>query len=111
MSVEQSVFLGIAVPLLTGMCADLAGLQARYARALAPYGFRFYWRWKSHRGRGGRPSIDPEIKKLIRTMSGDNVGWGAPRIHGEFAMLGINVSQATVAKYMIRLPKPPSQTW
>lgn len=26
-------------------------------------------------------------------------------------MLGINVSRATVAKYMIRLPKPPSQTW
>jgi putative transposase len=25
--------------------------------------------------------------------------------------LGINVSQATVAKYMLRHPKPPSQTW
>jgi transposase InsO family protein len=44
-------------------------------------------------------------------MSRDNVGWGAPRIHGELLMLGINVSQATVAKYMIRHRKPPSQTW
>ena len=44
-------------------------------------------------------------------MSRDNVGWGAPRIHGELAMLGINVSQATIAKYMIRIRKPPSQTW
>ena len=44
-------------------------------------------------------------------MSRDNVGWGAPRIHGELMMLGINVSQATVAKYMIRHRKPPSQTW
>lgn len=74
-------------------------------------GFRFYWRWKSNHGRGGRPSIDPEVRQLIRTMSRDNVGWGAPRIHGELSMLGINVSQATVAKYMIHHPKPPSQTW
>ena len=74
-------------------------------------GFRFYWRWKSHRCRGGRPSIDPDIRQLIRTMSRDNVGWGAPRIHGELSMLGINVSQATVAKYMIRLRKSPSLTW
>ena len=32
-------------------------------------GFRFYWHWKSRRGRGGRPSINLEIKQLIRTMS------------------------------------------
>jgi putative transposase len=58
-------------------------------------GFRFHWHWKSRRGRGGRPSINLAIKQLIRTMSRHNVGWGAPRIHGELAMLGINVSQAT----------------
>lgn len=44
-------------------------------------------------------------------MSRDNVGWGAPRIHGELRMLGIDVSQSTVAKYMVRHRKPPSQTW
>jgi transposase InsO family protein len=44
-------------------------------------------------------------------MSRDNVGWGAPRIHGELQMLGIRVSQATVAKYMFRHRRPPSQTW
>ena len=37
--------------------------------------------------------------------------WGAPRIHGELLRLGIEVSQATVAKYMVRQHKPPSQTW
>ncbi len=73
--------------------------------------FRLYWSWKSRRGRSGRPTIDPEVRQLIRTMSRDNVGWGAPRIHGELSILGINVSQATVAKYMIRPRKPPSQTW
>jgi len=37
--------------------------------------------------------------------------WGAPRIHGELLKLGIDVSQATVSKYMVRLPKPPYQAW
>ena len=32
-------------------------------------------------------------------------------IHGELLKLGINVSEAVVSKYMIRHPKPPSQTW
>ncbi|MGB5604613.1 MAG: helix-turn-helix domain-containing protein [Gammaproteobacteria bacterium] len=74
-------------------------------------GFRLYWTWKSRCRKGGRPRIPPEVRELIRTMSRDNVGWGAPRIHGELQLLGIHVSQATVSKYMIHHTKPPSQTW
>ena len=44
-------------------------------------------------------------------MSQTNPLWGAPRIHGELLKVGIDVSQATVAKYMIRHRRPPSQTW
>ena len=44
-------------------------------------------------------------------MSRNNIGWGAPRIHGELKMLGIEISESTVAKYMIRHCNPPSQTW
>jgi len=44
-------------------------------------------------------------------MSLANPRWGAPRIHGELLKIGIEVSQATVAKYMVRRRKPPSQTW
>jgi putative transposase len=44
-------------------------------------------------------------------MSLANPCWGAPRIHGEFLKLGFEVSEATVAKYMVRHRKPPSQTW
>src|ERR1700716_2372239 len=36
---------------------------------------------------------------------------GAPRIHGELLKLGIDVCQATVAKYLVRGRRPPSQTW
>lgn len=74
-------------------------------------GFRLYWTWKSRPRQGGRPAIDPDVRKLIRTMSRNNIGWGAPRIHGELKMLGIEISESTVAKYMIRHCNPPSQTW
>src|SRR5216684_3151851 len=56
-------------------------------------GFRLYWRWKS-RARGGRPRIPSEL-----------------RIHGELLKLGIEVAQSTVAKYMARGRRPPSQSW
>ena len=41
-------------------------------------GFRLYWTWKSRRGQVGRPAIDPDVRELIRTMSRNNIGWGAP---------------------------------
>jgi putative transposase len=74
-------------------------------------GFRLFWTWKCRRGRSGRPRISRDIRELIRTMSKTNSLWGAPRIHGELLKLGIDVSQASVAKYMVRHPKPPSQAW
>ena len=74
-------------------------------------GFRFYWTWKSRRGRIGRPGISKEVRDLIRNMSSANVLWGAPRLHAELLKLGIEVSQATVAKHMVKHRKPPSQTW
>lgn len=71
-------------------------------------GFRLYWRWRS---RPGRPSVDRGVRKLIRQMSSANPLWGAPRIHGELLKLEIEISQATVAKYMLRRPSRPSPTW
>src|SRR5262245_40480340 len=44
-------------------------------------------------------------------MSRDNPLWGAPRIHGELLKLGIDVCQASVAKYMLHRDGPPPQTW
>jgi putative transposase len=72
-------------------------------------GFRLFWTWKSRRR--GRPVIPPDIRALIRRMAEENPLWGAPRVHGELLKLGIDVSQATVAKYMARHRRPPSQTW
>jgi transposase InsO family protein len=73
-------------------------------------GFRAFWRWKS-RSRAGRPKVDRELRDLIGRMSRENPLWGAPRIHGELLMLGFEVAQSTVSKYMTRPSRPPSQTW
>ena len=73
-------------------------------------GFRCYWRWKS-RSRGGRPQIETDLRALIRQMSLENLLWGAPRIHGELLKLGFDVTQSSVAKYMVKRRGPPSQGW
>jgi transposase InsO family protein len=73
-------------------------------------GFRLYWRWKSGL-RGGRPQIETDLRALIRQMSMENPLWGAPRIHGELLKLGYEVAQSTVAKYMVKRRRPPSQGW
>jgi len=73
--------------------------------------FRLYWTWKCRRGRGGRPPVSREVRALIRRLSRENPLWGAPRVHGELQMLGIEIAQTTVAKYMVRHRNPPPQTW
>jgi transposase InsO family protein len=73
-------------------------------------GFKAFWRWKS-RGHAGRPKLSKDIRDLIRDVSLANPLWGAPRIHGELLKVGIDVAQSTVAKYMVKDQRPPSQSW
>src|SRR5262249_25419506 len=73
-------------------------------------GFRAYWRWKS-RLCVGRPKTPVDIRQFIREISVANPLSGAPRIHGELLKLGIDVGQTTVAKYMAKRRRPPSQGW
>ena len=98
----------------TRVCPELLNLAQvvtpetilRWHRA----GFKVFWRWKS-RNRAGRPRIDRGLRDLIRRMSRENPLWGASRIHGELLMLGFEVAQSTVSKYMTRGRRPPSQSW
>jgi len=73
-------------------------------------GFRAFWRWKS-RNSAGRPRIDRGLRDLIKRISRENPLWGASRIHGELLMLGFEVAQSTVSRYMTRPSRPPSQSW
>jgi len=68
-------------------------------------GFRLYWRGKG-RARHARPPVTTEVVELIRRIRAANPGWGAPRIHGELGKLGIQASESTVAKYMVRHELP-----
>ena len=51
------------------------------------------------------------MRALIQQMNAENPLWGAPRIHGELLKLGFEVSQSTVAKYMVKRRRPPGQGW
>jgi len=73
--------------------------------------FKEHWRGLSASGKPGRPPVAEEVKELVRTMSSMNPTWGSPRIVGELAKLGIEVTKSTVDKYRVRVRKSPSPTW
>ncbi len=74
-------------------------------------GWRLWWRRKSRPKDVGRPRVPWEVIELIRRISRENPTWGAPRIHGELMMLGHYVSEATVARYMVKRRGRPTQNW
>src|SRR5262245_996931 len=59
--------------------------------------FREHWTQLSGQPTGGRPSVNPELKALVRKMAAANPFWGAPRIHGELLKLGIHLAERTVS--------------
>lgn len=71
-------------------------------------GFRLYWKWISRAsGPIGRRPASQEVRDLILRMVADNPTWGAPRVHGELRMLGFEVSERTVSRWMKRAPRNP----
>jgi len=70
-----------------------------------------FWRYRARgRWRGGRPRVSREVRALIVRMARENFLWGAPRIHGEL-LLGFEVSQATVSRYLSTVYRRPGQSW
>ncbi|PYR64766.1 MAG: integrase, partial [Acidobacteria bacterium] len=108
---DGSTFMGMAVSMLASMAFCAFDRETDNSRRLAPSRVRWYWTWKVRHGHVGRPSVAKETRELIRTLSRNNSIWGAPRIRSELLKLGIQISEASVAKYMVRHRKPPSQTW
>ena len=71
-------------------------------------GFKLYWTWRSrHKTPAGRKCVSRELRELIFRMVAENPTWGAPRIHGELKMLGFDVSERTVSRWMQRAPRNP----
>src|SRR5467141_4573709 len=55
----------------------------------------------------GRRQTSKEVQELIFRMVVENPTWGAPRIHGELLMLGFDVSERTISRWMKRAPRDP----
>ena len=73
-------------------------------------GFALYWRVISRARRvTGRRRVSKEVRDLIFHMVAENPTWGAPRIHGELLMLGFDVSERTISRWMRRAPRDPER--
>ena len=94
-----------------GWRSSLVIVQPATVLAWHRQGFQLYWRWKSRANRVGRPRLDAELRYLIRRMARENPTWGRRRIQAELALLGCDVAELTVQKYMHRTSPRPSPTW
>jgi len=54
--------------------------------------------------------VTKEIRELIYQMVAENPTWRAPRIHGELVMLGFEVSERSVSRWMRHAPRSPDST-
>ena len=54
-----------------------------------------------------------ELRELIFRMVSENENWRAPRIHGELKMLGLDISERTVLRWMRKAPRipKPAKRW
>ena len=104
---HRSPAVGMAVSVYPSLLDAIIIVQPETVLRWHRRGFRAYWRWKS-RHVGGRPRMI-QMRALIRRISCENPLWGAPRIHGELLMLGIEVAESAVGRYMVRRRRPPSQ--
>ena len=69
-----------------------------------------YWRMISRVQRQVvRKRTSKEVRELIFRMVVQNRTWGAPRIHGELLMLGFDVSERTISRWMKRAPRDPDR--
>ena len=77
-------------------------------------GFLLYWRLVSRiTKQPGRRPTPKKVRDLIFRMVAENPTWGAPRIHGELLMLGFDLSERTISRWMKRAPRDgePGKRW
>jgi putative transposase len=70
--------------------------------------FRLCWRLISKaRARVGKMPTSKGVRGLIFRMVAENPTWGAPRIHAELLMVGLDLSERTISRWMKRAPRDP----
>ena len=76
-------------------------------------GFKLYWQWLSRpRNAAGRKCVSKELRLFFGLLA-ENPTWGTPRIHGELKMLGSDISERTVQRWMWKAPRnsEPAKRW
>jgi hypothetical protein len=69
-----------------------------------------YWRLISRvRKQVGRRPTPKEVRELISRIVAENPTWGARRIHGELLILGFDLSERTISRWMKRAPRDPDR--
>ena len=69
-----------------------------------------YWHLISQaRTQAGRRQTSKQVRELIFQMVFENSTWGALRIHGELLVLGFDVSQRKISRWMRRVPGDPER--
>ena len=106
---HDKLFWIAAIRFWSGWKETLFLVQPETASRWHKAGFRFYWTMlcKARKRVGGGPRTSKEIRELIFQMVAENPTWGAPHIHGELLMLGFDVSETTISRWMRRAPKNP----
>jgi hypothetical protein len=67
-----------------------------------------YWTWLSrHLTRARRKCVGRKLREPIFRMVTEKPTWEAPRVHGELKMLGLNISERTVLRWMRIASKNP----
>src|SRR5574337_241676 len=104
----DKLFWVLAHKFWSGWCQALILVSPETVVRWHRAGFTLYWRAISRVRRiVGRKRVSKEIRNLIFRMVAENPTWGAPRIHGELLMLGFDVSERTISRWMRRAPKDP----
>lgn len=65
-------------------------------------------KWTYPKRRPGRPSVMPEIRRLVVRMATENPTWGYTRIQGALKNLGHRVARSTIATILKVQGIPPS---
>jgi hypothetical protein len=60
-----------------------------------------------HRVRPGRKHLSRKLRRLIFRMVAEKPTWDASRTHGELTLLGLDVSERTVLRWMRRASRSP----
>jgi hypothetical protein len=91
-----------------GWRGALVVVQPKTVIRLHRAGFKLNLKWLSRKHAVvGRKPTSIELRELIFRMVAENRTWGAPRIHGELRMLGFDISERTVLRWMHKAPRNP----